>query len=461
MYLESSQLLQLTIALIGALIIFFAANSTPIKISIGILLVFIPFQPVETRFGSINVVMTFVLFGALLLQGRIRYLPLLWAMLAVIFAYLLSISQLNRALYVDHGLELMFLVSGFLVFILAYNLARAESPRLLVNLFIWTNVLVVIYCLVQLSLGPGEKLYFFGNEDLWMHRNRGGGDPRLVGPFGTPGVTAAYLMSMTVILAYEILHARGGHRILLLGLVAANLGMMIATGNRGSFLVLLASMLWFLYLFRVQLGALRIIQALAASTVILVGAAFVIVNYTDFDRMLERIETTEFGEGGIPDTRRIVWPRAWEAFEQRPLLGHGPKIQTPYSAEIIGAHPDQLVLDYPHNLYLHLLVTVGVTGMLAFLAFFLAVVSRFYRGLRTGRHASEYEQGLIRVGLIVVAGFLVDQLKIEFLRTGTIDYAHFIFALLGTFLGWTDHARARTAVAPSREPEDSREAAHA
>jgi O-antigen ligase len=455
MYLEPDQIFQLIGALIGALIVFVAANSAPLKVSVGILLVFIPFQPIDTRFGSANVVMTYVIFGALLLRGRIRYLPIPLAMLAVIFAYLLSISQLDRALYVDHGLQLMFLVSGFLILILTYNLARElKDPRFLINLFIGVNVLVLVYCLVQLTIvGPGERLYFFGNENLWMHRNRGGGDPRLVGPFGTPGLTAAYLMSMTVILVYEILHSRGWRRILLLGVVLANLGMMIATGNRGSFLVLLVSMLWFLYMFRRELGFVRIVQVLTASAVVLAGAAFAIVNFTDFNVLFERLERTEMVEGGIPDTRRNVWPRAWVAFEEKPLLGHGPNLAQERIFRYRNVHPDQLILSYPHNLYLHLLVTVGVVGTLAFLAFFAVVVIRVLRGSSSGEFPSEYERGLVRVGLIVIVGFLVDQLKIEFLRSGTVDYAHFVFALFGLFIGWADQARARTRVTRGQTEE--------
>jgi hypothetical protein len=38
---------------------------------------------------------------------------------------------------------------------------------------------------------------------------------------------------------------------------------------------------------------------------------------------------------------------------------------------------------------------------------------------------------------------LLDELKIEFLRDTTEDYAHFVFALFGIFLGWADAARAR------------------
>ena len=444
MYLDSTQLFLLISALVGALVVFVAANSAPLKVSIGILLVFIPFQPVETpRLGSANIIMTYVLFGALMLRGRIRYLPMLWAILLVVFAYLISISQLNRALYVDHGLQLFFLVSGFLVMILTYNLVReTKDPRFIVNLFIGVNILVLIYCLVQLSIGPGERFYFFGNQNLWMHQNRGGGDPRLVGPFGTPGLTAAYLMSMTVILVYEILHNRGWYRILLLGIVAGNLGMMIATGNRGSFLVLLASMLWFLYLFRTELGFVRIVQMLTASAIVLVGAAFVIVNFTSFDVMFDRLATTQLDESGVPDTRANVWPRAWAAFEEKPLLGHGPNVEQERVVRYRSIHPDQLILAYPHNLYLHLLVTVGVVGTIAFLIFFLVALVRLFRAPRTGNFATEYERGLVRVGLIVLVGFLVDELKIEFLRSGTTDYAHFVFALLGLFIACADQARA-------------------
>ena len=446
MYLDSTQLFLLIGALVGALIVFVAANSAPLKVSIGILLVFIPFQPIETpRLGSANIIMTYVLFGALLLRGRIRYLPMLWAMLLVIFAYLLTISQLNRALYVDHGLQLFFLVSGFLVMILTYNLVRETSdPRFIINLFIGVNVLALIYCLVQLSVGPGERMYFFGNENLWMHRNRGGGDPRLVGPFGTPGLTAAYLMSMTVILVHEILHALGRRRIFLVAIVTGNLGMMIATANRGSFLVLLASMLWFLYLFRAELGFVRIVQMLTASAVVLVGSTFVIVNFTNFDVMVNRLEGTQLDEGGIPDTRMVVWPEAWTAFKLKPLLGHGPNLEQERAFRYKKIHPDQLILGYPHNLYLHLLVTIGVVGTIAFLIFFITAVTRLLGAPSTGQFASEYEKGLVRVGLIVLVGFLVDQMKIEFLRGGTTDYAHFVFALFGLFIGWADQVRAES-----------------
>jgi O-antigen ligase len=454
MYLETAQIVQLSAAIIAAIVILVAAYGAPLRVSVAILLVFIPFQPVETRLGSANIVMTYVLFGALLLRRRLQYLPMLGAFAAVILAYLLSMSQLNRALYADHGLYLFFVVSGFLVFFLAYNLAReSNDPRFIINIFIAANIASILYCLVQFTVGPGERLIFFGLNELWMHRNRGGGDPRLVGPFGTPGLTAAYFMSMTVMLTYEIMNSRHLRKVGLIALAATNVAMMAATANRGSFLVLLASMLLFLYLFRAQLGVKRIFQILVVSSVVLFGATALIAAYSDFGQMFSRLETTTEFTGGLPDTRQRVWPQAWRIVPEKPWLGHGPKLAMPHQVERRSIHPEQLVLDYPHNLYLYLLVTVGIVGTMCMVYFLFSIAWKVWRAASRGIFDNEYEKGWVLVGALVIIGFLVDQLKIEFLRAGTIDYAHFIFALFGVFLGWADRAKANARARASLSPE--------
>jgi O-antigen ligase len=446
MYLEPSQIFQLSLGLLGAILILVAAYGSPLKVSIGILLFMIPFQPIETRFGSANILMTYVLFGALILRGRLKYMPMLGPMLLVIFAYLLSISRLPTAMYFDHSLHFFFIVSGLLVFVLVYNMAREiENPRYIINLLIASNVVSVLYCLLQFSVGPGERMVFFGNNDLWMHRNRGGGDPRLVGPFGAPGITAAYFMSMTVLLSYEILHSRHYRRIALGILVAANVAMMMATANRGSVLVLLASLLGFLYLFREQLGVVRAINILVASAVILVGAGTLVATHTEFGNMFDRLEgVTEF-EGGLPDTRQQVWPRAWAAIPDKLWLGHGPWLASGRATEWLGRslHPEQLTISYPHNLYLHLVLTLGLVGAACMLYFLFAMTWRIHRGARLGTFRSEYERGLVVLGVLLAIGFFVDEMKIEFLRHDTIDYVHYIFALFGIFLGLADRARVR------------------
>jgi hypothetical protein len=329
MYLEPSQVFQLSAGLIGAILILVAAYASPLKVSVGILLFLVPFQPIETRFGSANILMTYVLFGALLLRGRLRYMPMLGPMLLVLLAYLVTISQLPKVLYFDHGLHLFFIVSGLLVFVLAYNLAReVDDPRYIVNILIAANVLSVVYCLAQFSVGPGERIVFFGMDELWMHRNRGGGDPRLVGPFGTPGITAAYFMTMTVLLAYEILHAHRRRRIALAILVCANVAMIMATANRGSFLVLIASMLGFLYLFRAEIGVLRAIRILVAFVIVLAATG-----------VLHRIRQHVFPARG---RRRH---RGWDSGHPAPGLAgcdredSGPAVARPRAVPCTGGWP--------------------------------------------------------------------------------------------------------------------------
>lgn len=455
-YLESSQLLQLSGALLAAIIMFVAAYAAPLRVSVAILLMLIPFQPVATSYGSANVVMTFVLAGALMVRGRLQYVPMLGIILAVIFAYLVSISQLPRSLYVLHGIEIIALVSGFLVFTLAYNLAReVEDHRSVINLLISANVLAALYCVVQFTVSPGESLELFGVKELSLNENRGEGDARLVGPFGTPGLTAAYFMWMTLILLYEVLHSQGRRRVLISILIVTNVTMLIATANRGSFIVLLAGLLGFLFLFRARLGFTRILGVLVGSTIILVGTTAFVATYTEFGQMSDRLARTMETRDGLPATRAASWPVAWKNVQQKPWLGHGPRIMGQHERRFRHVPPEQLVSQYPHSLYLHLLVTVGIVGTLCMLFFIISVLWRIRQGVKTGHFRSEYEKGWLLVGLILVVAFLVDELKIEFLRNTSVDYAHFVFAVFGIFLGWADKAR-RQAIVTEPVPTSER-----
>ena len=448
MYLESSQLLQLSGAILAAIIIFVAAYAAPMRVSVAILLVLIPFQPIATSYGSANVVMTYVLAGALLIRGRLQYAPMLGLMLAVIFAYLLSMSQLPRSLYVLHGIEVIALVSSFLVFFLAYNLAReVEDPRSIINLLIVANVFAILYCIVQFTVAPGESLELFGVKELALNPNRGEGDARLVGPFGTPGITAAYFMWMALILLYEAVNSLGRRRLFVAVVAIMNVTMIVATANRGSFLVLLAGLLGFIFLYRKKLGFARIMQIVVVSTVVVVGATTFVATYTEFGQMFERLARTTETEDGLPATRSVSWPVAWENIQSKPWLGHGPRILGSHERRFRHVPPEQLVSQYPHNLYLHLLVTVGIVGAVSMLFFIFSVLWRIRQGAKRGHFSSEYERGWLLVGMILVIAFLVDELKIEFLRNSTVDYAHFVFAVFGIFVGWADKARRQAPLA--------------
>ena len=73
MPLSPSDIVQITVILVLATGLFFAAYSLPQIIGSTALVVMIPVQPIDTRFASANVLLTFVIFLAMLLRrGEVR-----------------------------------------------------------------------------------------------------------------------------------------------------------------------------------------------------------------------------------------------------------------------------------------------------------------------------------------------------------------------------------------------------
>lgn len=445
MDLTTAQILQFSVALLMAIGIFVAAYSAPRHVSIGILIALLPFQVIETKYGSSSIMLTYVVVAALMLGRDKLRVPLLGAMLAVLFAYALSISQVHKSIYLQHGIYVFFLVSGFAMFVLAYNLARdTEDARKLINILIVMNCLVAVYCLLQLSAGAGAKTTWFGISELAMNRNRGEHDPRLVGPFSAPGITSEYLLLMNLILAYDLIHAVGRRKWLVIALLAMNVGFMIATANRGSFLTLIAIFPLFLFTFRRLLGFARVLQFSVTGALLVACAAIVTITYSDFGTLFDRLDDVEI-EGGIPDTRKVAWPTAWENIVQRPWLGHGPRLRliddyaTPY--------PGHVVIHYPHDLYLFLLFTVGIVGTAAMLAFIFRVWYRLYRAKAVAEHETDsYLKGLVLLGPLLLLTLLIDQIKIEFLRIEFADYFQFIFVIMGIWMGLGDRVASKVPI---------------
>jgi O-antigen ligase len=100
--------------------------------------------------------------------------------------------------------------------------------------------------------------------------------------------------------------------------------------------------------------------------------------------------------------------------------------------------------DYPHNLYLYLMYTVGAVGLLAVLGFLATLFARVFSASRFPIRDDAYV-GLARLGVLVLGVVFVDQLKIEFLRFVAMDYWFYLFIVFGMLLGVSDLVRFRRA----------------
>ena len=124
-----TQLFQVIVVLILATLLFFGAYSLPQKVAATILIVMIPFQPIETQYASANVVLTWIVFIAMLMRREDVRLPLLPQILLVLFIYFISMGLQDPATYVHHGIYMLNLVTAFLVLFIAYDLTLSHPDQ--------------------------------------------------------------------------------------------------------------------------------------------------------------------------------------------------------------------------------------------------------------------------------------------------------------------------------------------
>ena len=277
------------------------------------------------------------------------------------------------------------------------------------------------------GFGPGAEV--IGTGDLTLRQNRW--DARLAGPFFAVGITAEYLVIQILILLHMYLHEAGrGKKLLIAGIAIANLAFLVATANRGGFLILIGGGLLYLIWFRKELGTGRLLASIAFGGVMLAVVSVVIVTYTDFNLLYNRLSHTEVKEG-LPDSRSVIWPLAWEHIQEAPVVGHGPRLRL--IDEENRRIPGYFAMPYPHNAYLFLFYTIGFVGLLAWLAFFFALFLRFNRA-KNNLHPDPFIARLPKLSILILVMFLIDQIKIEMFRFDLADYQQIVFALFGGLL---------------------------
>lgn len=447
---ESGQSIQLIVALLCAALLFILAYNLPERIVVGLLILLIPFQIISSRYGSLNMVFTYVIGASLLLKGTMRSYPLLGVVAFIFVVYILSFLGSPSAVWSDQFFYLVSIGSNFVLFYLVYNhFARTQNHLYALELLVRMNVLFVIYGLIQFAVGF-EQFAFLGIEE-WKFAENVEDRRRLVGAFKTPGVTGEYIAMQMLVLAYLLIHRHGLRRKLFLyGLVMANFALLTGTGSRGSFLALLGGIALFIWVYRREMGLVRIVVNGLIGFCMLGIVAVAIISYTEFGVLFDRLEETQF-EGAIPDTRIESFRLVIEEIPNALLIGHGPRLR------LIGDGPGdryvegRVVVPYPHNLYLFLLFTVGVAGLSAYMLFFILLGLRLYKASRfRARVRDRTYGGLPSLGMLLLIVFLVDQLKIEFLRAELADMQHYVFAVWAMFLAFSDGLRHEVASARQR-----------
>jgi O-antigen ligase len=433
---SAHQWFRLNLAASLGVLAFVVLYLAPVTLIVPALIVMIPFPILHTSYGTFTVYLVYLVALVLALRGQFRALPYFAYVCFIAFAYAVSLSDVPPPTLREHFLYLIFIGSNFLLFYIVYNYYRyVGDAQGFFNLFVFVNVLVLLYSVVQMVLGTDSTVY----ADFGLKTPRD--DGRLTGPFGTVGLTAEYLVMAVLICSYILL--KGSHKaVMRLGLVLmifGNIAAMIATANRGAVFSLVAGGLAFVFLFRKELGTRGVILVLGGVPFVFAIAAAVVINFTDFNRLFERLADTEIEEG-IPDTRSVVWPATWELIQQRPIAGHGPELRFKEETHAKRGVPEAVY--WPHNLYLYIAYTLGIIGLAAYLAFWGRLCLQFYTSMRYEEGGSLAE-GVPRLALVLMAVFFIDQIKVEFLRSHATEFMHFLFMLWGALAALSERNRIR------------------
>jgi len=213
------------------------------------------------------------------------------------------------------------------------------------------------------------------------------------------------------------------------GLMILTLYCLFGTITRGAIVAFLAGLVYLAWLSRTRLNFVKLTTSTFLVVGLIVGGDFVVSTLTHSTSVINRLERSTL-TNGMPDSRAPAWIAVWDKVLDSPLIGHGPY----YSIE------KGLGLEWwPHNVYLYYAYIVGFVGLFFFLWILreLWIISRPRAPSFGSGTYIETATVLIRVLLFV---FMLDQVKIDYLRNGT--YSFFAWFLFGLVLAVSNVARA-------------------
>ena len=222
-------------------------------------------------------------------------------------------------------------------------------------------------------------------------------------------------------------------RFAIAALMGLTLFCLFATVTRGAILSLSAGLVYLLWLSRRRVNFVRLVGLGAVAVVLVLGADQFVSRFTRSASVLERLMGTELKGGVVPETRAGVWEQAINNILDHPVIGHGPY----YPAE-----RGLVTLYWPHSLYLFYAYIVGAVG----LAFFLWILATLWKATRP-RAASPgsgtWIEGATVIFRVMLLTFMVDQIKIEYLRNER--YSYFVWMMFGLMMAIGNVARTEAA----------------
>ncbi|HVP14683.1 MAG TPA: hypothetical protein VMS88_04005, partial [Terriglobales bacterium] len=198
--------------------------------------------------------------------------------------------------------------------------------------------------------------------------------------------------------------------------------------------------LYLLWHIRRRINFVVLVIGVAGLVALVLGLDFYISHYTRSGSMLTRLGATTF-VNMMPESRAGAWTGAWERIFEHPWIGHGPY----YSGQ-----SGTRLWFWPHCLYLFVPNNVGFIGLAIFL-WLLGSLFRVSIPHTDDLRRSRFSEGYLLIGHVQLVVFIVDEIKIEYLRNPNYGFQiWFMFALIVAAYQISRHEAAEPVPAPAK-----------
>lgn len=340
--------------------------------------------------------------------------------------YILSFYNIENPAFIFPAVQKVFAVfSSFILFYFTATFIRNERDlRLFVRVLSITLLLSMAIGLFELFV-PGRPLI-----QGWILADRfdqfARSNVRVSGPYKDYELFGEFMALGIFLSLFIMVRARTvNERFYGSVLSVFGVSMLMATVTRGAVLSFVVGGIYLLWSIRKSLKVRDFASILLVSVSLFLVLQFVLDNFTRAGSIVDRFMSTYF-VGVTPDSR-VGWGRNVERAMENPLFGHGPYFDLGISRGITGK--GLYLWGWPHCQYIYYAITVGLFGLCAFV--FIALKLLYISARSKGRSLREpsYAKSLMVVLHVMLATFLLDQVKIDYLRNGS--YQYFPWMLMG------------------------------
>jgi len=415
-------------AIVGLIFIFMLWNVSTLN-ALWLLIIIHPF-PFAISLGNSNFVFTLIIFIIYLIRvsrhsnnirsDRLVNLPIA----LLVLSYIVSFYNIEVTPYIMRFA--LVHTSNFFVVILFFYLVinfvdDEEKLRKTLRVVLVTASLVILFTLLEL-LFPGKQII-----PGWLYSKHQVGlvtkGLRMQGPYHDFELTAEFFSLMSFLIFYMVIRARSLLlRTLYTMLLIADLFMMFTTVTRGAFFSLIAGLTYLAYISRKELNFVRFISLAAAFVILIVSLDVFVSKYTVSGSLFQRVVNTTFEKGFVPKNRALAWGGNIERGMEHPFIGHGP------GWDFTKGITTKL---WPHNAYLYYFNITGFFGLGAFLFLLYRLFKITYKARNALLGASSFALGFMKIMHVVLITFMIDQIKIDYLRNDIYMYTIWLlFALI-------------------------------